>query len=214
VLTGSSTHIAAGVSLKRIFESGLTYGINAAYNQRATDSLPLIYANGRQNRVAIEGEFPITSSLTIEASANLREVNSDISRVGWGHGEEVALAWRVIKSQPSLSLRYEWEHASFNVDRGFASKVDANEYVLNEINTHLAVIHMKRTFGRVTPSIRIWGGYRFAQHTPDYGFAIYTAYRITDDTKITIGYEYDSAGFATSNSGATHYISVMFNSTF
>ena len=214
VLSGSDTYVAAGASLKRSFESGLSYGLSANYNQRANDSLPLIYAGGRQNRVAVEGEIPLTKSVTLEAGANVREVESDIHRVGWGYGQEVALAWRVLKSQPSPSLRYEWEHANFHVDRGFAAKVDSSEYVLNEINTHLAVIHMKRTFGRFTPSIRLAGGYRFAQHTPEYGAAFYTSYRLSDDTKITIGYEYDSAGMATTNSSNTHYLSLSFNTLF
>jgi hypothetical protein len=214
VLRGSETHVAAGVSLKRNLESGIAYGISANYNQRANDSLPLIYAGGREHKIAVEGEIPLSKSVTLEIGANVRELESDIGRVGWGYAQDVAIAWRVLKSQPSLTLRYEWEHANFNVDHGFASKADAAEYVLNEINTHLAVIHIKRTFGRFTPSIRISGGYRFAQHTPEYGFAFYTAYRLSDDMRITIGYEYDSAGSGTASSSNTHYFSLSFNALF
>lgn len=213
-LAGATTHASAGTALKRTMESGLVYGVSANYNQRSSDSLPMIYAGGRQSRIAFEGEIPLSPSLTIEANAGLREVESDIHRVGWGHNEELALAWRILKSQPSISLRYEWEHASFKVDRGFAAKADPGEYVLNEINTHLVVLQLKRTFGRITPSLRLAAGYRFAQHTPEYGVAIYTAYRLNDDVKLTFGYEYDSAGMATANTSDTHFLSIAFNATF
>ncbi len=222
-----TTRPAAAVSLTRTLGGGAVIGVDAAWNERATDGLPLIWDAGRQNRAGLHLELPFTTLFTAEVDAFYREVKAGDVRLGDGGGVDASFAWNIIHDpKPLLSLGYEWEWRHFSYDSG-AGRTDGDcrdltgdgatadagqsclrDLVLDRVNRHRIFLTGTREFGAFTATLRLTGGYRFEEDKTEYGGGAALAWRMNEHIKLSANYQYDSSSQTGLIDGDSHLFSL------
>ncbi len=216
VALNRDTSPVAGVKVKKTMANDFVYKAGFYANERATDSQLLVREGGRQHRAVVEAELPLTKKLEIQASAYIRKVNTDDGSLGWGSGSTIDVEWRPFTHHQGITLGYEWEYSRFHFDRSFEQygHPPVRDFIYQQTNTHLAVIDLKQAFGAFTVDLRLAGGRAMVQHKNVFDPALSLSYRVNNNCRVSLVYEYDSPDGKQVSSGDSNTLSLAVNFVF
>lgn len=216
VALNNDTSPVAAVRVKKTLadETVLKAGLYA--NERAADSQLLVREGGRQHRAVVEAEIPLTKKLEVQAGAYIRKVNTDAGPLGWGSGSTMEVEWRPFTHHQGITLGYEWEYSHFHFDhqtyRGYHSYM--RDLIYRQTNTHLAVLDLKQSFGDFTVDLRLAGGRAIVQRKYVYDPALSISYRVNNNCRVSLVYEYDSPDGKQVSAGDSNTLSLAVNFVF
>jgi hypothetical protein len=218
-LGGSEEDFVGGLDLTSKGARGAFYGVRLDYNQRAEDSLTLEALDGRQHKIELWTQQPITPRIILEANAFGRQVDLFGDSIGSGWGGEIELDYILVDAKlrrPTVKLGYASEISIFNGEtvsteinkftREPLSAADraslANEFVEEEINLHGLQLTVE---GSVNSDLSYFlvaaAQWDFFDKDMQYRAAAGIEYYVSDRVRLTSTLEYLSAG-QTSNSAA------------
>ncbi len=194
-----TSHLRAGLTLSQIQPSGLEWSVSAQLNARPMDSLELISAGGRENRIQGSISTPLGKNWRTDFSAKLRQVNTDFGRLGSGISFEYGLQRRLFTGPVQLDLRYEMEYSHLKYADGFHNPEDL---ALSHISTHrLALLMQTHLTDHLTLQAHASAGYRFGPDTKEYIAGVDAVWFFLEKWRFMLSYEYNSAGESTGGGG-------------
>ncbi len=198
-----TSHLRAGLTLSQTLPSGLEWSVSAQLNARPLDSLEMISAGGRENRLQGMISAPLGKEWHTDFSAKLRQVNTDFGRLGSGGGFEYGLQRRILKGPVQLDLRYEWEYNQLKYSDGFHSS-EPESLALQHISTHrLALLMQTHLTDHFTLQGHTSAGYRFGPDTREYIIGCDAIWFFLENWRFMLSYEFNSAGESTGGGGSS-----------
>jgi len=194
-----TSHLRAGLTLNQTLPSGLEWSLSAQLNARPMDSLELISAGGRENRIQGSISTPLGKNWRTDFSAKIRQVNTDFGRLGSGVSFEYGLQRKLLTGPVQLDLRYEMEYSQLKYADGFHNPEDL---ALSHISTHrLALLMQTHVTDYLTLQAHASAGYRFGPDTKEYIVGVDAIWFFLEKWRFMLSYEYNSAGESTGGGG-------------